>query len=234
MSTPYFIFAGKDSRDMGVIVEELPAIQRPRRKVTRYDVAGRDGPVQVDDGGYDGYQTTMQVNVGGQTREKIFGWLIGEGWFISGDEPSRAMWVSLDAQVKAKRFFCGAAYDTLTVTMYIYPYRYIWPTPAAQEFTTFPATLENPYGVASEPKIRIEATGDALVNINAQQMSFVGLTDGIIIDCEQMECLNLTETALLNTAASFVEFPTLKPGTNRISVDGSVTKVTITPRWRVL
>lgn len=234
MDEPYFVYAGQDSRDMGVVVEELPTIQRPRRKVTRCDVSGRDGPVELDDGGYDGYQTTMQVNVFGQTREKVFGWLIGEGWFVSSDEPDRAMWVSLDAQVKGKRFFCGECFDTLTVTLYIYPYRYVWPTPAAQEFTAFPATLTNNYGVASEPRIRIEATGDVLVNINAQQMSFVGLTDGIIVDSELMECLNLTETALLNSSASFTDFPLLKPGANMISVDGNVTKISITPRWRVL
>ena len=234
MDEPYFVYAGQDSRDMGVVVEELPTIQRPRRKVTRCDVSGRDGPVELDDGGYDGYQTTMQVNVFGQTREKVFGWLIGEGWFVSSDEPDRAMWVSLDAQVKGKRFFCGECFDTLTVTLYIYPYRYVWPTPAAQEFTAFPSTLTNNYGIASEPRIRIEATGDVLVNINAQQMSFVGLTDGIIVDSELMECLNLTETALLNSSASCTDFPLLKPGANMISVDGNVTRILITPRWRVL
>ena len=49
-----------------------------------------------------------------------------------------------------------------------------------------------------------------------------------------MECLNLTETALLNSSASFTDFPLLKPGANMISVDGNVTKISITPRWRVL
>lgn len=234
MAEPYFIFDGKDSRDMGIIVESLPTIQRPRRKVTRFDVTGRDGPLEVDDGGYDGYQTTLQINAFGQKLEKLFAWLTGEGWFVSSDEPDRAMWVSLDAQIKGKRFFCGACYDSLTVTLYIYPYRYIYPMTATTEYTTFPATITNPHAIASKPRIKIEGSGDIIVNVNAQQMAFTDLTDGIIVDSELMECLNLTETALMNGNASMEDFPELVPGANMISISGSVTKITVTPRWRVL
>lgn len=233
MQEPYILFAGQDSRDMGVVVEELPAIQGPRRKVTRYDVTGRDGPIEVDDGGYDGYQTTMKLNAFGQKREKLFSWLTGEGWLITSDEPDRAMWVSIDAQIKAKRFFVDACYDTLTVTLYIYPYRYIWPAKPAQEFTTFPAIVTNEYAEASEPKIRIEGSGDAIVTINAQQMAFTGLTDGIIVDSELKDCMNLSETALMNANATMDDFPRLAPGANMISISGAVTKITVTPRWRV-
>lgn len=234
MENPYFIFAEKDSRDMGVIVESLPTIQRPRRKVTRFDVTGRDGPIEVDDGGYDGYQTTMNVNANGQAREKLFAWLTGEGWLITSDEPNRAMWASLDAQIKTKRFFCGACYDTLTVTAYIYPYRYVYPMTAAIECTSFPATITNPHAISSRPRLTIEGSGDVIVTVNAQQMAFTDLTDGIIVDSELMECLNLSETALMNGNAAMEAFPEFASGANMISVSGSVTKITVLPRWRVL
>ena len=93
--------------------------------------------------------------------------------------------------------------------------------------------MTNEYAEASEPKIRIEGSGDAIVTINAQQMAFTGLTDGIIVDSELKDCMNLSETALMNANATMDEFPLLAPGANMISISGAVTKITVTPRWRV-
>lgn len=232
--TPYFIFNGVDSRDMGVVVTSLPTVQRPQRKVTRYKVTGRDGDLEVDEGGYNGYQTTFGVNVFGQDLATIFSWLNGEGWFISSDDPSLKMWVVLDAQIKGTRFNVnGASYDTLTVTGYFHPFRYAVDD-YTTEYTTFPILLTNPSAIESRPKLTIEGSGDILVTVNALQMAFVGLTDGIIVDSELMDCMNLEQTALMNQYATMDDFPTLQPGGNTISVDGTVTKITIDPRWRVL
>lgn len=231
---PYFIYNDIDSRDMGVIVTSLPAIQRPQRKVTRYDVTGRDGALEVDEGGYNGYQTTMSVNVFGQDLAKIFAWLNGEGWFISSDDPSLKMWVVLDAQPKSTRLNVnGVSYDTLSVTLYIHPFRYAV-ADSSSEYTSSPIMITNPNSIESRPKITIEGTGDILVTVNANQMAFTDLTDGIIIDSELMDCMNLTQTALMNQYATIDEFPTFQAGGNTISVDGTVTKITIDPRWRVL
>ena len=232
--TPYFIFNDVDSRDMGVVVTSLPTVQRPQRRVTRYTVTGRSGDLEVDEGGYNGYQTTMGVNVFGQDLATIFSWLDGEGWFISSDDPSLKLWVVLDAQPKTARLNVdGACYDTLTVTLYIHPFRYAV-ADSTQEFTSFPILITNPNKVESRPKITIEGSGDILVTVNALQMAFTDLTDGIIVDSELMDCMNLTQTALMNLCATMDDFPTLQPGGNTISVDGTVTKITIDPRWRVL
>ena len=235
MVQPYFIFNGKDSREMGVVVETLPTIQRPKRKVTRYDVTGRDGALEVDEGGYDGYTTTMKINAFGQKLETLNAWLDGDGWFITSDEPDRQLWVVMDAQLKGTRYnVSGACYDSITITLYIHPWRYIIPADASTEYTEFPIAITNPYAWESRPKITIEGSGEITLTVNANMMTLNDITDGIIIDSELMDCMNLTKTALMNSHANIDEFPTFQPGGNTISVSGTVTKITVEPRWRVL
>lgn len=220
---------------MGVVVETLPTIQRPKRKITRYDVTGRDGALEVDEGGYDGYQTTLQINAYGKAPEEINAWLDGEGWFITSDAPDRQMWVVLDAQHKNTRYnVSGACYDSITITMYVHPYRYIVPADAATEYTEFPILLENPYAWAAKPRITVYGSGEITLTVNANIMTLNDITDGIIIDSEMMDCMNLTKTELMNMHVNIDEFPILQSGGNTISVSGTVTKIAIEPRWRVL
>ena len=48
----YFIYNGKDSRDMGVILESLPPITRPKRRMETLTIPGRNGTLCIDEGTY--------------------------------------------------------------------------------------------------------------------------------------------------------------------------------------
>ena len=56
--------------------------------------------------------------------------------------------------------------------------------------------------------------------------------DYINIDCERMNAYRL-EGENMNTEISG-DFPTIKPGNNGIVITGTVSKVTITPRYYVI
>lgn len=235
---PYFIFRGLDSRNIGVVVEDMFDVHRPKRNVRTIQVPGRDGRLTQDDGTYDTYTISGKVNCFGAPLSDVYAWLSGSGDLILGDEPTRSIRASATAQVKNTRFRCDGCYDSLQVSFECQPFRYHIEQTEGDDviITSSPDTVTNPGTHKSAPRFIIEGTGDVVLTIGTQIVEIEGLEGGIIIDSEMGDCLNLTETAYLNGHVTIMDddFPTLQPGANIISWTGTVTKITITPRWRDL
>ena len=237
---PYFIFRGIDSRDIGVIVEDMFDVHRPKRNVQTIQVPGRDGRLTQDDGTYDTYTISGKINCFGAPLSDVYAWLSGSGDLILGDEPTRSIRASATAQIKNTRFRCDGCYDSLQVSFDCQPFRYhVEQTEGANDIilTSSPATVSNPGTYKSAPRLTIEGTGTAVLTIGTQIVEVDDIGGGIIIDSELGECFDLTETQLKNSVVTLMDdaFPTLAPGANIISWTGDgVTKITVTPRWRDL
>lgn len=237
---PYFIFRGIDSRDIGVVVEDMFDVHRPKRNVQTIQVPGRDGRLTQDDGTYDTYTISGKVNCFGAPLSDVYAWLSGSGDLILGDEPTRSIRASATAQVKNTRFRCDGCYDSLQVSFDCQPFRYhVEQTEGANDIilTSSPATVSNPGTHKSAPRLTIEGTGDAVLTIGTQILEVTDLAGGVIVDTELCECFDLTETALRNDRVTLMDdsFPVLHPGASIISWTGTgVTKVTVAPRWRDL
>lgn len=90
MAQPWFIWNGKDSRDMGVIVETYPPIVYPEERVETVAVPGRAGFLTRTEGPavYDGYLKTLGIaNRRSADPQAIAAWLRGSGELILGSEP---------------------------------------------------------------------------------------------------------------------------------------------------
>ena len=237
---PYFIFRGIDSRDIGVVVEDMFDVHRPKRNAQTIQVPGRDGRLTQDDGTYDTYTISGKVNCFGAPLSDVYAWLSGSGDLILGDEPTRSIRASATAQIKNTRFRCDGCYDSLQVSFDCQPFRYhVEQTEGANDIplTSSPATVSNPGTYKSAPRLTIEGTGDAVLTIGTQILEVTDLAGGVIVDSEPCECFDLTETALRNDRVTLMDdrFPVLQPGANIISWTGDgVTKVTVAPRWRDL
>lgn len=236
---PYFIFRGIDSRDIGVVVEDMFDVHRPKRNVQTIQVPGRDGRLTQDDGTYDTYTISGKVNCFGAPLSDVYAWLSGSGDLILGDEPTRSIRASATAQIKNTRFRCDGCYDSLQVSFDCQPFRYhVEQTEGANDIslTSSPATVSNPGTYKSAPRLTIEGTGTAVLTIGTQIVEVTDLAGGVIIDSELGECFDLTQSMLLNGKVTLLDdgFPVLQPGANIISWTGAVTKITIAPRWRDL
>ena len=236
---PYFIFRGIDSRDIGVVVEDIFDVHRPKRNVQTIQVPGRDGRLTQDDGTYDTYTISGKVNCFGAPLSDVYAWLSGSGDLILGDEPTRSIRASATAQIKNTRFRCDGCYDSLQVSFDCQPFRYhVEQTEGANDIplTSSPATVSNPGTYKSAPRLTIEGTGTAVLTIGTQIAEVTELAGGVIIDSELGECFDLTQSMLLNGKVTLLDdgFPVLQPGANIISWTGAVTKITIAPRWRDL
>ena len=237
---PYFIFRGIDSRDIGVVVEDMFDVHRPKRNVQAIQVPGRDGRLTQDDGTYDTYTISGKVNCFGAPLSDVYAWLSGSGDLILGDEPTRSIRASATARIKNTRFRCDGCYDSLQVSFDCQPFRYhVEQTEGANDIplTSSPATVSNPGTYKSAPRIKITGTGTAVLTIGTQIVEVDDLGGGVILDSELGECFNLDETQLKNSVVTLMDedFPTLQPGANIISWTGTgVTGITVTPRWRDL
>ena len=237
---PYFIFRGIDSRDIGVVVEDMFDVHRPKRNVQTIQVPGRDGRLTQDDGTYDTYTISGKVNCFGAPLSDVYAWLSGSGDLILGDEPTRSIRASATAQIKNTRFRCDGCYDSLQVSFDCQPFRYhVEQTEGANDIilASSPTTISNPGTHKCAPRLTIEGTGDAVLTIGTQILEVTDLAGGVIVDAELCECFDLTETALRNDRVTLMDdsFPVLHPGANIISWTGDgVTKVTVAPRWRDL
>lgn len=233
MSEPYIIFNGIDSRELGVVMEQLPDFYRPLRNMELIAVPGRDGRLEQDDGTHDVFTTPMKVNCFGVPLSRVYAWLSGAGWLISGDEPDRAVWASMHMPIKPTRFRVGGAcYDSLNCTVYCQPYRYFYPEVEDVTITASPGEIDNPGTAQSQPIITIRGSGEFSVMLGQYHMVFRDITDGIIVDCELEECFSLDRAELLNGKAEMDEYPRLLPGANYIQWSGTGTIESITVRRR--
>lgn len=107
------------------------------------------------------------------------------------------------------------------------PQRYLTSGETVSTYTA-DRTINNPTLFDALPLIRAYGTGTVGINdISITINQSLGYTD---IDCELMDAFYETQSRNNFITVSGVDFPSLKPGVNQISVNG-LSKVEITPRW---
>ena len=94
---------------------------------------------------------------------------------------------------------------------------------------TADGTITNPTVFSSQPLITVYGYGD--LYIGSQKITILDVFASISIDCEMGDCYSGTENGNTVVQLQGNEFPILAPGSNSISLDATMTKVEITPRW---
>lgn len=86
----YFIFKGINSKDKDIIINKMPSIIKPERKIDLIEVPGRNGTLHIDE---EAYKTiVIQIECTLLKRENlrdIMAWLDGEGELILSNEPDK-------------------------------------------------------------------------------------------------------------------------------------------------
>ena len=239
LESVWFEFAGARNTAKGVRLLSLPERGHPAERGELVQAAGRDGFLWAADGGYEPLTVRVQCQTGDDADVSAIGaWLRGAGALRFSDDPQRFYRARIRrgfSYTEAVRRFVNRNF---TAVFDCQPFRYHVEAEGGgdAEITASPHTLTNPGTYKSAPRIKVEGTGDVVLTIGTQIVEIEGLEDGIIIDSELGDCFNLTESALLNGKVTLMDdgFPTLAPGANIISWTGTVTKITITPRWRDL
>lgn len=97
--------------------------------------------------------------------------------------------------------------------------------------------LNNTYGVEAKPLIKLTSTGEVKFTIGNQLVHLKDTNGVTYIDSEIMDAylIDGSGKAVLQNYKMYSDFPILKPGENKyVKTLGTITKIEIMPRWRVM
>ena len=89
-------------------------------------------------------------------------------------------------------------------------------------------SLYNPCSFESKPKIRVYGNGRLQVGTGDLTINQAG-DDYIDIDCDLQDCYE--DGINRNQNVSITKWPTLTPGNNIVSMESTITKIEVIPRW---
>lgn len=111
------------------------------------------------------------------------------------------------------------------------PQRYLLTGEVAQTFTE-DGDISNTTMFDAKPLLRIYGTGT--VGINDESITVTQADEYTDIDCDLMDAFKGTVNKNAYVEVTGIDFPSLVPGQNNISLGTGITRVDITPRWWML
>lgn len=250
MANSYFVFAGRTSLEMGLIIERFPAQNKPTRKVTTLEVPGRNGLLRIDLGGYNNIPVSYDCYFRGgpDKAAEIASWLYGSGsgYLELRDtyRPGGYRLAAFDGPLDIDNVW--NRHGRLTVTFDCKPEFFLdcgqnpityTPDP---EVRTFTAVLRNPYNFTAKPLLQLTGNGACSINMRPLGGTSVGsftlsdLPGTLTVDCDTQNVYQglINYNNLVSHATAF---PELFPGDNEIVIAGqtvqTVSKMVLTPRW---
>lgn len=238
------VYGGETSDNYGIVVTEAPVFDKPVRKTEVFNVPGRNGSILFQQNAFEDVVRSYSIFVATTIGED-------SGGDITSDLPTKvnAITAWLNSKTGYQRLEDDFEPDTFRLAYYSggneFSDRLLTTGEATLTFTCRPErfyknaeaavvvatgdTMSNPTKFASKPLIHIEGSGTVTVSIGGETVTVKGLVDYINIDCDRMDAYRLASENKNDKVSG--AFPTLKPGTNAITITGTTTKVTITPRY---
>lgn len=220
-------FNGIPSDSLGVIVERMPNRYTPSRRISAYEVAGRNGNVlHVDDAfpnvtqEYEVYFTGEQIGLPLVARA-CAEWLCSvKGYAELTDtyDPTVIRYAYLESGYDIENVM--NQYGRAEIAFSCMPQKYLL---SGQEETS-DLTVINPTPFDAKPLITV--SGQGTITIGSRTITVLETVANFEIDCE-------TQNADDNTKISCLEFPVLTSGENTITLDG-ITSFKMIPRWWTL
>ena len=170
----WFIWKGKNSREMGVWVSAVDGETRAAERATYITIPGRSGTLKLSDGEnvFDAY--TMQIVVTSLRRnnlEYVNEWLSGKSDLILNDSSNRAREAEISSMVAWSNIsndLCQA-----TIAFHCQPLKKQFPEENAFSGQTSTYTIYNPGNVPSKPLVTLSVNaGTASLRIANKQMDF--------------------------------------------------------------
>lgn len=233
-------YNGKCSLDLGVIVEEVPALNRPQRKFDEYVVPGRNGTIVEQYDAYENIDKSYNIwftdyfykNLYSPVKAReIADWLYtSKGYMKLEDdfEPEYFRLAYFNGPLDIENLM--QKYGKATINFNCRPERYA--KNGEIEYSN-PTKLINPYSFDAKPLIKIEGSGNCTLTIQGQTITLTDIDSYIYIDCDSMDCY---KTLAENENSKMTgDYPVLKPGKNNISLQSlSAMTYKIIPRFWTL
>lgn len=228
------IWKNKSSKEVkGLIITNTPPITKPKMKVNKIEIDGRDGDI-VEKIGYESYSKNVGI---GLTRDfdidEIIKYFTGDGELILSDEPDKLYIASIYDDVDYERLL---QMRKATIKFHVQPFKYLKDeSKVSLNVTTQKSVQVTNKGLeVSKPIFVLEGSGTIEIAVNGSNVfkyTFPSDENKVVVD-------SLEEEAYLEGVYKnrnmLGEFPKLEVGKNTISWTGTLTKIEIQPKSRWL
>ena len=229
------VYGGEASSDYGIVVSEAPSFDKPTRKSTVFGVPGRNGAVLFQEDAFEDVVRSYNAFITDYDREDLVEAINGFTGMLYSKVGYQRLEDSFEPDTFRLAYFNGGQdisnemmqYGETTISFVCRPERFY--KDGEKEITVSNGdSIHNYTRFEAKPLIYIEGSDSVSLSIQGQTIN-AELDDYIYIDCERM---NAYRTAAENKNEDISgTFPKILPGTNGITITGTVTKVTIVQRY---
>lgn len=215
---PFFIFNGVNSKDLGIVIKEMPPIVRAERNIESITVAGRNGDLHIDDGTYKSKKYSIVCILMDESKiddiKRLFN---GIGILEISTEVDREYEATIKNQVDFSKYLTYL--KEFPLQFELQPIAY---SKSAVEKNYIENANFNVGGTVDvSPKIIVNGVGK--ITLNNTQVEL--LESGITIDCDLMNCTK--DNINKNDKVNLDDFPTLKVGENSLVLGSGIESVFI-------
>ena len=227
------IFNNKSSADCRIQVAHPPGYAYPERDYTITHIPGRNGDIIQDNGCYKNVERTYEVSFDVPNEDfatyanAVSAWLhstTGYARLEDSYEPNYYRMATYQESNIFENLYNQAG--TANIVFECKPQRFL---KTGDNTITIQnsLTIMNPTGFEAYPLFKVTGTSGVLT-VNGNSITFSSIDDFVILDCELQDAYK--EHINKNSTISGT-FPVLKPGSNTIRWTGSISSVTMKPRW---
>lgn len=223
MGVPFFIFNNINSKEKGILVNNLPPISKPERNYEELEIPGRNGKLYIDDESYNTFMYTITCTLMPDSNiREISKWLNGTGKLILCTELDKMYDVLIKDQIDYEQTYriCNQFEVNFEVQ----------PIVKSVEKKEINLTKEDSIIIQEstyqiKPYLKIFGNGNITLTINNNSINLKNIEDYIELDCELEEAFKDNKNC--NSKVECENFPILFPGENYFSWTGNITNLQI-------
>ena len=232
----YLSFGGKRLEQFGLYISGGASHGAPERDYEKVSVPGRNGDLIFDNGAYKNIEITYHAGV----RKPVAPHIRDLRNFLLSLRGYQRLEDSFHPETYRMAVFKGSIDPKLAVQGRIgeldlkfdcKPQRFL--VEGEKEIVLTSGTpIYNPTDMTALPLVRVYGTGTLAIG---EETIVITQADGYTdIDCDIMDAYKGTTNCNGNIQLSSGNFFHLEPGNNGVSITGSITGVTLIPRWWIL
>jgi predicted phage tail component-like protein len=236
---PYVIINGVSSKEInGLLIQSLPPISKPKKRINVEEIDGRDGDI-VTTLGYAAYDKTITIGLKGDYNvDDVIEFFNTSGQVIFSNELDKyynfAVYDTIDFN-KLLRF------RTANINFHVQPFKYlvddlpiIWTNTSGKTIANL--SVRNTGNIYSKPTLTITGSNTITVYINNTQILSIDLSaagETIIIDAAEMNATDPEGNFLNRQVKGDYDNFVLEKGVNDLRITGAVQSITLTKynRW---